>query len=57
MEDDGRGAYVVGVEPANCNGLAGRAAIRELDQLPLLEPGESRDYHIDVEVMSKQVKE
>jgi len=53
----GEGAYVIGVEPANCNGLAGRAAIRELDQLPLLEPGESRDYHIDVEVMSKQVKE
>jgi hypothetical protein len=48
----GQGAYVVGVEPANCNGLAGRMATREAGQLPLLAPGESRDYHIDVEVIS-----
>ena len=47
----GEGTYVVGVEPANCNGLAGRPATRELGQLPMLEPGESRDYHIDVEVL------
>ena len=48
----GQGNYVVGIEPANCNGLAGRPATRELGQLPILEPGESRDYHIDVEVIS-----
>jgi len=47
----GEGAYVVGVEPANCNGLGGRSATRELGQLPQLEPGESRDYHFDVEVI------
>ncbi len=48
----GEGAYVVGVEPANCNGLGGRASTRELGQLPLLAPGESRGYYIDVEVIS-----
>jgi hypothetical protein len=46
----GEGAYVVGVEPANCDGLGGRVATRELGKLPMLEPGESRDYHIDLEV-------
>ena len=48
----GEGAYVVGIEPANCSGLGGRAATRELGKLPLLEPGQSREYHIDVEVIS-----
>ena len=47
----GEGAYVIGVEPANCDGLAGRAAAREQGQLPLIEAGESRGYHIDVEVI------
>lgn len=50
----GEGAYVVGIEPANCNGLGGRVVTRDLDQLPLLEPGESRDYHIDMEVIVKE---
>jgi hypothetical protein len=49
----GEGAYVVGVEPANCNGLGGRAATRELGQLPLLKAGERRDYQIDIEVITK----
>jgi hypothetical protein len=49
----GEGAYVVGVEPANCNGLGGRAATRELGQLPMLEPGESRAYQIAVEIGEK----
>lgn len=48
----GEGAYAIGVEPANCNGLGGRAATREAGQLPVLEPGESRGYHMDVEVIS-----
>ena len=47
----GEGAYVVGVEPANCNGLGGRDAMQELDQLPMLEPGESRNYQLSVEVI------
>ena len=49
----GQGAYVVGVEPANCNGLGGRAATRELGQLPMLAPGESRNYQIAVEIEEK----
>ncbi len=46
----GAGAYAVGVEPANCNGLGGRAATRAKGWLPMLEPGESRAYCIDLEV-------
>jgi hypothetical protein len=48
----GEGAYVVGVEPANCNGLAGCTATREQGLLPVLEPGERRDYQIDVKVLN-----
>jgi hypothetical protein len=47
----GEGAYVVGIEPANCNGLGGRAAARAQGWLPLLDPGESRAYHFDLEVI------
>jgi hypothetical protein len=47
----GAGAYVVGIEPANCNGLGGRAATREMGVLPLLMPGESRGYHLAIEVL------
>jgi hypothetical protein len=47
------GAYVVGIEPANCYGLGGRAATRELGQLPVLEAGGSREYHLDIEVITK----
>jgi hypothetical protein len=46
----GEGAYVVGVEPANCDGIGGRAAARELGKLPMLEPGENRAYCIEVEI-------
>jgi hypothetical protein len=49
----GEGAYVVGIEPANCNGLGGRSVTAETGQLPLLEPGENRAYHIDLEIISK----
>jgi hypothetical protein len=47
----GEGAHVFGVEPANCNGLGGRAATREQGQLSMLAPGESRKYCIDVEII------
>ncbi len=49
----GEGAYVVGVEPANCNGLRGREATRELGQLPILESGESHNYQIVLEVITE----
>ena len=48
----GTGNYVVGIEPANCNGLGGHFATREAGQLPMLAPGESRSYRIDLEVIS-----
>ena len=47
----GKGAYVVGIEPANCKGLGGRAATRAKGWLPVLEPGESRAYHLELEVV------
>ncbi|MBG0771593.1 MAG: aldose 1-epimerase family protein [Anaerolineaceae bacterium] len=47
----GEGAYVVGVEPANCDGINGRAITRSQGNLPILEPGEIRQYHIDLEVV------
>lgn len=47
----GAGAYVVGVEPANCDGLGGRAATRAQGGLPVLEPAESRAYRIDLAVI------
>jgi hypothetical protein len=47
----GEGAYVVGVEPVNCDGVGGRASARQLGQLPFLEPGENRIYRLAVEVI------
>jgi hypothetical protein len=47
----GEGAYVVGVEPANCNGLGGRNATRVQGQLPVLQPGENRKYHLELDVI------
>ncbi len=50
----GEGAYVVGMEPANCNGLGGRTVTRGLGQLQMLEPGESRAYELDLEIIIKK---
>ncbi len=50
----GQGAYVLGVEPSNTNVLGGRASAREAGELPFLEQGESRHYHIDVEVFEME---
>ena len=47
----GEGAYVVGIEPANCNGILGQAAAREQDELPYLAPGESVTYTLSLEVV------
>jgi len=41
-----QGAYVIGIEPSNCSVINGRAAAREADALPYLEPGESRSYSV-----------
>ena len=47
----GEGMYVLGVEPVNCGSLHGRGAAREHGVLPFLEPGESRQYDLLLEVI------
>lgn len=42
--------YVLGLEPANTSEIQGRAAARAAGRLPRLEPGESVDYRVDLEV-------
>ncbi len=46
-----QGAYVLGIEPGNTRGVSGRGAVKDLSELPHLEPGESRRYALDVEVI------
>lgn len=41
-------AYVMGVEPANAH-MSGRAYNREQGTLPVLQTGERREYHLEVE--------
>ncbi len=43
----GEGAYVVGIEPANCQ-VSGRCAEREQGTLQILQPQETRRYRIEV---------
>ncbi len=43
----GEGLYVVGVEPANCH-VEGRVKERERGTLPILDPQESRNYHLEI---------
>lgn len=47
----GEGAYVLGVEPANSSGIGGRADARARGDLPVLAPGESRTYIIELAVV------
>jgi hypothetical protein len=46
----GYGTYVLGLEPANCL-VEGRAAERERGSLVVLQPGETRDYALEIEVL------
>jgi hypothetical protein len=49
-----QGAYVLGIEPANCSVL-GRAADRAAGTLAMLEPGEERETWVEVSaVWSRQ---
>lgn len=54
---NGEGIYVVGIEPGNC--LMDRAKLIEEGKLPFLNPGEKRDYNIEIGVLStkKEIKE
>jgi hypothetical protein len=47
----GQGTYVVGVEPGNAR-VMGRAAERKAGRLQYLEPGERREYHLEIGVVS-----
>ena len=42
--------YVMGLEPANTAEIQGRGAARASGRLPVLEPGQSVDYRLDIEV-------
>jgi hypothetical protein len=44
------GSYVLGLEPANCPVIEGRATAHERGVLPLLAPGESRTYELSFNV-------
>lgn len=48
----GQGAYVLGLEPANSSAIEGRAVARQRDDLPYLEPGETRRYLLHFEITS-----
>lgn len=43
----GVGAYVVGLEPANCETMSGRADARRMSTLPFLAPGESVTHRLE----------
>jgi len=45
------GTYVVGIEPANCM-VGGRAKEREAKTLQFMKPGEKREYHLEIGVLS-----
>jgi hypothetical protein len=49
------GAYVMGVEPANCD-IRGRAASRERGVLVELDPGERREYELELSVLSGETE-
>ena len=50
----GQGQYVVGIEPANCMGMAGRSSARENQSLPYLAPGETQKFEIELTVLDNQ---
>lgn len=51
----GRGEYVTGLEPAT-NPPIGQAAARERGELILLEPGERREYDLEMELLDDQTE-
>ncbi|MDQ2663292.1 MAG: aldose 1-epimerase family protein [Candidatus Eremiobacteraeota bacterium] len=43
--------YVMAIEPANCNAIAGRIDAEKRGVLPFLEPGETREYMLEFSVI------
>lgn len=57
----GQGAYVLGIEPANCH-VEGRARERERGTLEFLQPGGKRNFYLELGVLEsaselKEIKE
>ncbi|MFQ6130682.1 MAG: aldose 1-epimerase family protein [Armatimonadota bacterium] len=50
-KNPGEGTYVQGLEPANC-WVTGRADERARGTLQVLEPGEVREYHLEIGVLA-----
>ena len=48
----GQGTYVLGMEPANCPTIEGRAEAVEQGTLPMLQAGEERRYDIEVTALA-----
>jgi len=48
----GHGTYVMAMEPANCPTIEGRVEAGKRGTLPFLEPGESRSYDLEFEVLT-----
>jgi hypothetical protein len=49
----GQGAYVMGMEPANCH-VMGRGEERRQGRLPVLEAGEKRTHQLEISVVTGQ---
>ena len=49
----GHGTYVLGIEPANCPVITGRADARASGVLSVLEPGEARRYDVGIRVVRR----
>jgi hypothetical protein len=45
----GQGTYVLGLEPANCR-VGGRSQERALGTLQFLQPGEQREFQVEIDV-------
>ncbi len=50
---NGEGTYVVGMEPANC-WVEGRDKVRQKGNLSFLKPGERREYHLEIGILSSE---
>ncbi|MDQ2993158.1 MAG: aldose 1-epimerase family protein [Candidatus Eremiobacteraeota bacterium] len=51
----GYGTYVMAAEPANCATIQGRVQAKHDGTLPMLKPGEAREYELRFEVLSATV--
>jgi hypothetical protein len=51
----GAGTYVTGMEPANC-GVEGRDKDRERGILQFLDPGEEREYELEIGVLANNAE-